>query len=887
MSSTSPQPFITLAWWVIMIVVGLTMSTGSNATGSPPQRALDVSTFDGHGTPLDVDVARPPERIEGVQTHSLAQIEQLEWEPGYPGLRTLSLDGKARWVRTRLNNPSPVTQKIWLQVSKPYTDDIDCMLHHSDGTWSRVQLGDHRPFATRLIDVNDFLIPIELAGRSSLNMACLIDNDGSVVADLKAWKPRAYMLAHGDEVFFRAILFGALIFALLGAACFAVVERSWWPVLMVADVLPVLAGINGLSGDGFHHLWPSNPEFNTPPYYWILIGLSTQCAVLAFLLQLSRKELGWMVALAAVPLALAGISLVTSSHRDLILPAILWLSLACGVILLTWSLKHLDEGAVAKVVAIGLGTQVLGLFVNAFGLLEFSWLVPSHWQFQNASLLAGVIKSASMVVALAMKAKLHQTERDNLHLAYTEELSEKLNYELQYSSMLLRDAQHNLPNQRAFELAIQNMQPTDGWPITVWIVRLNRMTQLQTAMSADSVSVAFRDGVKRFADWLDSRADVRLITVLENDKVASISDHMIAFCTERAASAKLLREVESFLVARQPWEGLYLAWDPHIGLAITHEEDARKDPLGHARIALGRCSSHHRAQLYNPEDKKRESLLEGLSMDMDGAIERGELELHYQPKVTLDTCQTRSLEALVRWRHPQRGLIPPGLFIAEAEATGAIHKITLWAIKEALRFANALEDDLVRIAVNISAFDLATPTFEDEVRELFGGNEALAQRLIFEVTESVAMADAQNSACMLGRFRDMGILISMDDFGTGQSSLGMLEALPIDEVKIDRSLIVGSENNSRKCMVLKSVIELGRRLGLTVTAEGVETNYLVNWLQAAGCHVVQGYYFSKPLPAQEALAWMIGSSAQLIPSRPTNFNIQGIDDAKQDCVNCG
>jgi EAL domain-containing protein (putative c-di-GMP-specific phosphodiesterase class I) len=823
---------------------------------STSAQPLDLATAPGTGEPIDVDVAHP-------DGHNLTP--PATWQRGSPGLRVIGLDGRDSWVRFSLRNSGTQVRDGWVQVSKPFTDMLACTVRTSDGQVQQHQLGDHRPFAERPVNATDFLLPVKLAPQAWAHVSCLIRNDGAVVADVKFWQPQRY-LAHADQqAFWRTASYGALLFAIVAAMCMSFLNRSTLTVLLVFDLLPTLAGSVGMEGDAFQHLWPQHPGLNVPPYYWILAGIVAEGLVFKQLIQLNAKERRMLNAMMAFPMLLGIVSVFKLPLHAHVVPLILATSMVFGLTLIGVCLRHWRESPMPKVMLAGLATEVLALYVNAFGLMGIEWLVPASTPFQLASLFAGLAKALMLAAAMGIKAQQDRIARDELHQAYTDELKDKLAFELQFSAMLLKDPSYDAPNQRALEEAVRRQTLATDAPVTVWLIRLNRLTALQSALSVAATDRAVRDGIGKLTRWLRTRTDLALMDVIDQNVVAALSEQLLAFCTLGTPTEAQVKALEAFLVARQEWEGLYLAWDPHVGISTESLASAQAELTAKARIALNRCTPHQRVQVYDCEDKRRELLLQGLTMDIDGAIARGELELHYQPKIKLETLETCSFEALVRWRHPVKGMIPPGAFIAEAEATGAIHKLTLWAIREATRFSLQMAAPQVRIAVNISAFDLATADFVDEVARILAEEQGEASRLILEVTESVAVADTQTSRAALERLRAMGIQIALDDFGTGQSSLAMLEDMPIDELKIDRALVLGIDTCARKKMVLQSSIELGRRLGLTVTVEGVETNTLVNWLLASGCHVVQGFYFSRPLPPVEALAWMARSPRQVLP----------------------
>jgi EAL domain-containing protein (putative c-di-GMP-specific phosphodiesterase class I) len=236
------------------------------------------------------------------------------------------------------------------------------------------------------------------------------------------------------------------------------------------------------------------------------------------------------------------------------------------------------------------------------------------------------------------------------------------------------------------------------------------------------------------------------------------------------------------------------------------------------------------------------------------AIEADELVLHYQPKADLRTGALDGLEVLVRWQHPERGVVPPDTFIPLAERTGLIHPLTRWVLDAALAQAAAwsLHGPVPRLAVNLSARNLADPDFPDTVRALLDRHGVAAASLELEITESAVVADPTAAEAVLRRLSDMGIALAMDDFGTGYSCLANLERLPLDAVKIDKSFVLAMTDHPDAAAIVQSVIDLGRNLGLTVVAEGVETEAVWRDLAARGCDVAQGYLLSRPVPAEAA-----------------------------------
>jgi diguanylate cyclase (GGDEF)-like protein len=238
--------------------------------------------------------------------------------------------------------------------------------------------------------------------------------------------------------------------------------------------------------------------------------------------------------------------------------------------------------------------------------------------------------------------------------------------------------------------------------------------------------------------------------------------------------------------------------------------------------------------------------------DLHRALNLGQFELHYQPKVSAPTMHIHSVEALIRWRHPERGLIPPAEFIPLAEESGLIVPIGEWVLREACRQARAWQDKglpMVRVAVNVSALQFRRLDLVDTVERALTDANVSARYLEIELTESAVMTHPEESVEILERLSRMGVVVSVDDFGTGYSSISYLRRFPIDKLKIDRTFISNLMTSAEDASIVRAIISLAHGLRLKVVAEGVETADQVAFLQKLGCDQYQGYYFSRPVTA--------------------------------------
>jgi len=264
--------------------------------------------------------------------------------------------------------------------------------------------------------------------------------------------------------------------------------------------------------------------------------------------------------------------------------------------------------------------------------------------------------------------------------------------------------------------------------------------------------------------------------------------------------------------------------------------------------------------------------LERLNLDADlrRAIERREFSVYYQPQLELSTRRIVGWEALMRWRHPEHGLIPPSAFLSIAEETSLITQIGNLVLEEACRQTKEWQEQhpdthtSMEISVNISArqFQRSDELLREVVRVLEETGLTPAS-LVLEITESMLMGNTQHNADTLGRLKDLGVRVTVDDFGTGYSNLAYFKRFPVDMLKVDKSFVEGLGEKQEDTAIVEAVISLASALGLRTVAEGIETAGQLNRLRALGCELGQGYYFSKPLPAYKASTLLLASRGYL------------------------
>lgn len=351
--------------------------------------------------------------------------------------------------------------------------------------------------------------------------------------------------------------------------------------------------------------------------------------------------------------------------------------------------------------------------------------------------------------------------------------------------------------------------------------------------------------------------------MFQDDMVARLGGDEFGFLLPRLTTPgdieivarKILNALEEPIVI----EEVPIVVETSLGAVIAPEHGTDADILlQHVDVAMYQARETGASYaLYDstrdPHNPRRLALMAELRQ----AIEGDQLQLHYQPKIALATGGMVGAEALVRWQHPKDGMIPPDQFIRSAENTGLIKPLTDWVLDTGLRQCASLLSNgaMQHLAVNVSARSLHDLRFPNLIGKLLKANGISPEKLMLEVTESAFMVDLQRTVETLAALNHMGILISIDDFGTGFSSLNYIKKLPVNEIKIDRSFVADMTSNENDLSIVRSIIELGHNLGLKVVAEGVETKAILDSLVLLGCDYCQGYYTSHPLPYEGFMAW--------------------------------
>ncbi len=446
-----------------------------------------------------------------------------------------------------------------------------------------------------------------------------------------------------------------------------------------------------------------------------------------------------------------------------------------------------------------------------------------------------------------------------------------------------RDARHDpltgLPNRLHFRQVLDE-RLADGrsaWAqVAVLLLDLDRFKEVNDTLGHDAGDHLLRQIGPRIAGALGGDG---LVARLGGDEFGVLLEGTDETAARARAAAIVASLEEPFAVD----DGL-LDVEASIGIALYPAHGTTTEMLlQRADIAMYRAKSRqHAVELYSPEHDHHSRRQLSLLADLRRALGGDELVVHYQPQVNLMTGRVETVEALVRWEHPREGLLSPAEFVPLAERTGLIRPLTTHVLAQALCQIARWRDrglDLV-VSVNLSARNLHDPHLSTQLLDLLAAHRLPARHLQLELTESSIMDDPERAGTVLRALDELGVRLAIDHFGTGYSSLAYLQRLPVDEIKIDRSFVTGMADRPADRVIVDSTIDLACNLGLTVTAEGVETETVLGLLRAAGCHSVQGYFVSPAVPAGELEAllecplWAGGMAAGLARGQGSLFGPQ-------------
>jgi diguanylate cyclase (GGDEF)-like protein/PAS domain S-box-containing protein len=447
-------------------------------------------------------------------------------------------------------------------------------------------------------------------------------------------------------------------------------------------------------------------------------------------------------------------------------------------------------------------------------------------------------------------------------VATVEDITEWRKAQAQLSHMAHHDSLTGLPNRAKFreelDLALRHARSNDH--ISVLCLDLDRFKEVNDSLGHSVGDELLKEVARRLSACLRERD---MVCRLGGDEFAIVQFGTEIQVSEASSLAgRLIEAVEAPYVI----QGHQLSIGVSIGISLAPADGVSPDQImKSADLALYRAKSDGRGtyRFFEAGMDARAQARRLLEIELRAALKRGEFEVYYQPIHDLKSNRIICFEALVRWHHPLRGIVPPLDFIPLAEETGLIIPIGEWVLRKACADAAGWSQP-VRVAVNLSPAQFKSRQLLSSVASALSDSGLVAGRLELEITESVLLQETETTLATLHKLRGFGVKISMDDFGTGYSSLSYLRSFPFDKIKIDRLFVKELATREDSAAIVRAVTGLGKSLGILTTAEGVETREQLALLRSEGCNEVQGYLFNPPRPASEVEKMLTDSGLRIV-----------------------
>ena len=802
----------------------------------------------------------------------VAPSEQMDLREALASDRWQSLEGESPnfgyirdtvWLRVPLS-AIPSDRKL-LEIRYPQLDDITFYLIENGVVRQRISTGDHLPFGQRQIQHRNFLFSFETDPLNEYQALLRIRTQGAMQIPVRLWNPRTYFEATSIEDQVHAIYYGILIMVIVFNLFIFLALRERMYLLYVLSTLGYLLLIGSLNGSTYQLLWPESPWLHnqammlTVPVALIFTLLFSRAFLNLSVTSPRMDKLVWYTVLVNVVVA------VTTFVTDYSVASRLTVALAipsCLLLTVMGPIQWIRGNPQAGYYTIAWGLLTLGSAITAANKYGF---VPNSFITAYGIEIGSALEAVLLTIALA--ARLYQEREDKVRAREAEitAMAARRSAELRLIEQALHNPLTGLPNRASLEMTINeliNREPDKR--LSIAVIHLSNLPAITKTLGHRNTDRLLELAARRFNSIVGELPGI--CTIETNDRksfyLASLESATFGFVVEADVISETPRAIVRALEEiRAPLDylGMQLPLDPRTGSAIYPDHATDTNTLiRRAFIAQGSDDARDRGlAYYQPSRDSYSADRLTLVSELQHALQHGELALYLQPKLSLKTREVVGLEALIRWPGRTKP-IPADELIALAEQTGLIKPLTRWVLEQSLVLRGQLLENgyPLNISVNISPNNLREPDFPLYVQRLMSSHHIHRGAIILEVTETSMMQDPVNSLRALDSLHTTGIPLSIDDFGSGYSSLSYIKRLPASEIKIDRSLITDLASQAGDRVIVQTTIDMCHSLGYAVVAEGVESAETMELLEKMGCDMIQGYFLTPPLPFDDIIVWL-------------------------------
>ena len=766
-----------------------------------------------------------------------SQVEDLPW----------SFIQQAYWLNLRVLNNTDKAVNLVSHFDNPMLDELDIyQLNTTNNLIKHLRLGDHQQ---QLILEQRFTphYAFNAAANSESNFYVRIATTGISNTPIRIYEQQEFnRLVQKKHLLFGVFIGVMVILGLYNLVLyFAVNDRIY--ITYNAYIFFCLAAIGIISGAGFY-IFPVQIQLFMN-HQVIAVNYLLVVFVVLFLIQFLKfdEDKQWQYWLAIFTTVMAILLLIVSSGvPEYIAAKVFFIFLPCCYgVCFTIIFSRIKSGL--KWAKLYIYSWIPLLLSGALTPLLLTGVIEYSFMTAHAFMVGVLVEIVLMAMALANRMRY---QREQALFNATHELNS------------------GLPNISLLESNINRLLSTHE-EFAVCLIDIENYHSLLPYLELGDLQKLESQVVEKITPILDTDNRVKVISNSLNKtlKIAKVKEGGLAFIvgrTDQESVDVILNKLQRLIFGKTQVSDLLFNLNTRIGVCFALERADKTlsaSLLIHYALLAIEQNKDNGKQIYFYEDVKNFNMKERLSLahDLQKAIKTGQLQLYHQPQINLSNGHIYGSEVLLRWEHSTHGFISPDLFVDIAENTGLINELTQWVIHQALKHYQQLQIkkyDAHRISINISGKDIALPGFLTYVQDKVLEFNIPRNRVTFELTESVMVTDYVRLSRLINDLSQLGISISIDDYGTGYSSLTYISQLKFDELKIDKGFILDLDKSTRNLTIVKTTIDMAKSLNLRVIGEGVESVSIEKKLKESGCNIGQGYYYSKPLPFELYLTWL-------------------------------